>query len=102
MTSNISPASPVGDSNLDRSPAKEKGGPTQQSRPKAESAPAKPESKSTDLRLVIEKDEAGILFVYRLIDPVTGNVVVEIPRNDLKKLGEGPNYTAGSVVSTRA
>lgn len=102
MTSNIQPPLSIGDSNLERHPTQEKGPAVQQSRPKAESAPAKPESKSNDLRLVIEKDEAGILFVYRLIDPVTGSVVVEIPRNELKRLGERANYQAGDVVSTKA
>jgi flagellar protein FlaG len=102
MTGNIQPTPAVVDSNLDRSSTQPQGKPLQQRRTNTESVPSQPESKPSDLRLVIEKDEAGILFVYRLIDPVTGNVVVEIPRNELKKLGEQADYTAGSVVRTKA
>ena len=50
--------------------------------------------------MVIDKDESGLLFIYKLIDPNTGKVVVEIPRHELRKLGESPSYRAGSVVST--
>ncbi|MEO6339893.1 MAG: hypothetical protein ABIO39_07645 [Caulobacteraceae bacterium] len=49
---------------------------------------------------MIDKDETGLLFIYKLIDPDTGNVVIELPRHELRKLGEAPDYRAGSVVST--
>ena len=50
--------------------------------------------------MVIDKDPSGLLFVYKLIDPDTGKVVVELPRHELRKLGEAADYRAGSVVST--
>jgi hypothetical protein len=102
MINNIQANQPVSDSNLERSPQK---GAENQSPPPVAAKEANSTTTSlerSDLRLVIEKDEAGILFVYRLIDPTTGNVVVEIPRKDLRKLGEAPNYRAGSVVRTEA
>ncbi len=52
--------------------------------------------------MVIDRDKSGLVFIYKLIDPETGNVVIEIPRHELCKLGEAPDYRAGSVVSTEA
>ena len=102
MINSIQAPAAVSDSNLERSSEK---GPENQSpptQPAKDPPPAKSSPSNSDLRLVIEKDEAGILFIYRLIDPDTGKVVVEIPREELRKLGEAPNYRAGSVVSTEA
>lgn len=100
MVTNIQPTPTVTDSNLDR--GSEKGRPTKAITPKAtpETPASEPAPARGDLRLVIDKDESGLLFVYKLIDPDTGKVMVEIPRHELRKLGEAPDYKAGSVVST--
>ena len=99
MVTNIQPTPTVSDSNLGR--GSEKGAPAKAPPVKAESdvQPAAAVPSHGDLRLVIDKDESGLLFVYKLVDPNTGNVVVEIPRHELRKLGEAPDYRAGSVVS---
>lgn len=55
-----------------------------------------------DLRLVIERDAEGAYCIYKLIDRATGAVVAVVTREQLAKLAEGEDYTAGSVVSTKA
>jgi len=102
MINNIQPAPAVSDSNLERNAEKGAGNQPAPNQPAKDSPPAEASTSRSDLRLVIEKDQSGILFIYRLIDPDTGNVIVEIPREDLRKLGEAPNYRAGSVVRTEA
>jgi flagellar protein FlaG len=52
-----------------------------------------------DLRLVIEEDEKAGCFVYKTIDWRTGEVVQQLPREQLIKLREAANYAAGAVIS---
>jgi flagellar protein FlaG len=53
-----------------------------------------------DLRLVIEDDQKAGCFVYKTIDWRTGEVVQQLPREELVKLREADNYAAGAVIST--
>jgi flagellar protein FlaG len=53
-----------------------------------------------DLRLVIE-EEAGT-YVYKTVDRRTGDVVAQYPREDILKLREGYDYTAGDVIRAKA
>ncbi len=64
-----------------------------------EAAAAAPE---LDLRLVIEHDEGTGDYIYRLVDRVTGQVVIERPRDEVSELATTPTYAAGTVVSTKA
>jgi flagellar protein FlaG len=57
---------------------------------------------SADLRLVIEDDQKAGCFVYKTVDWRTGEVVQQIPREELVKLREATDYAAGSVISTKA
>jgi hypothetical protein len=70
------------------------------STPAPAAAPSAEENR--DLRLVIEFDKHRNFYVYRLIDRQTGNVINSIPRSEVSKLGESPDYEAGGVVSTSA
>ena len=100
MVTNIQPTSTVSDSNLDR--GSEKGAPVKTpAKVEPEAPPPAATPTRGDLRLVIDKDQSGLLFIYKLVDPDTGDVVVEIPRHELRKLGEAPDYRAGSVVSAK-
>ncbi|HEY1752446.1 MAG TPA: hypothetical protein VGG29_14395 [Caulobacteraceae bacterium] len=66
-------------------------------------APAtRSEANPSDLRLVIEDDKAAGSYVYVTINPVTGKVVSQIPREQLLKLREDPNYKPGSVVDSHS
>ncbi|HEX3917922.1 MAG TPA: hypothetical protein VHW60_11340 [Caulobacteraceae bacterium] len=59
-------------------------------------------NQTADLRLVIEDDKAAGSYVYMTINSVTGEVVAQIPREQLLKMRESPDYTPGSVVNARS
>jgi flagellar protein FlaG len=72
-----------------------------------QSAPAEPASTAAspdpaDLRLVIEDDQAAGCFVYKTIDWRTGEVVQQLPREQLLKLRESDSYLTGDVIKTKA
>lgn len=54
-----------------------------------------------DTRLVIEDDKAAGSYVYVTIDPVTGKVISQIPREQLLRMREASDYTPGSIVNAR-
>jgi flagellar protein FlaG len=55
-----------------------------------------------NLRLVIEDDHAAGCFVYKTVDWRTGEVVQQLPREELVKLREANAYLAGDVIRTEA
>jgi flagellar protein FlaG len=55
-----------------------------------------------DLRLVIEEDQASGSFIYRTVNSLTGEVVQELPREEVLRLGEDERYVAGGLVRTKA
>lgn len=61
-----------------------------------------PEDDPADFRLVIEEDKAAGSFVYKTIDRRTGEVVSQLPREQILRLREAFNYVAGDVIKTRA
>jgi len=60
------------------------------------------EPATADLRLVIEDDKAAGSYVYMTINPVTGEVVSQVPREQLLKMRENPDYTPGSIFDSRS
>ena len=75
----------------------------QTSAPPAQSERA--EAKGPDpveMRLVIEVDQASGSFVYKTINRLTGEVILQLPRAEVLKMREGPQYEAGSVIRTKA
>jgi flagellar protein FlaG len=54
-----------------------------------------------DLRLVIEDDEVAGSYVYKTIDRRTGKVVQQYPREQILKLREASDYTAGAVIKAK-
>lgn len=56
---------------------------------------------AADLRLVIEEDEATGAFVYKTLDRRTGEVVQQLPREDVLRLKSSDEYEPGRVVDTR-
>jgi len=53
-----------------------------------------------DLRLVIEEDRASGLFIYKTIDRRTGDVVLQLPREEVVRMHEAERYEAGSLIKT--
>ena len=67
----------------------------------ASQGPPEPIDTQADLRLVIEDDKAAGSYVYITVDPVTGKVVSQVPREELLRMREAAGYKPGSIVSTR-
>jgi flagellar protein FlaG len=55
-----------------------------------------------DLRLIIEEDQASGACIYKTVNRRTGEVILQLPREDILKLGEGAEYVAGGVIRTKA
>lgn len=55
-----------------------------------------------DMRLVIEEDKASNSYVYKTINRLTGEVIQQLPREDVLQLREQLDYEAGDVVRAKA
>jgi flagellar protein FlaG len=64
-------------------------------------APVPAASPEPDLRLVIEEGQAGS-FVYKTIDRRTGEVVLQLPREEVLRMRDAEAYVAGTVIATQA
>ncbi|MFN3353237.1 MAG: hypothetical protein ACK4Z5_06495 [Brevundimonas sp.] len=53
-------------------------------------------------RLVIEEGPSPGAFIYKALDPVTGEVIRQLPREELLRLMGDQRTPAGSVIDTRA
>ncbi|MBI5940155.1 MAG: hypothetical protein HY859_06990 [Caulobacterales bacterium] len=53
---------------------------------------------NADLRLVIEEDQVSGTFVYKTLDRRTGEVVKQLPREEVVRLKETPDYEPGDVI----
>jgi flagellar protein FlaG len=65
-------------------------------------APALPIDDQPDLRLVIEEDKAAGSYVYKTVDPRTGQVISQIPREELLRMREADSYQPGSVIDSHS
>jgi flagellar protein FlaG len=65
-------------------------------------APADPAGDLVDLRLIIEEDKASGTYVYKTVNRVTGEVILQLPREAILKMREESDYAAGVVVRTKA
>jgi flagellar protein FlaG len=54
-----------------------------------------------DLRLIIEEDHAGG-YVYKIVDRKTGEIVQQLPRDEVLRMREHLDYQAGGVIRTKA
>jgi len=66
------------------------------------SAPAAPSQDPVDLRLVIEEDKASGSYVYKTVNRLTGEVLMQFPRDAVLKMHERLDYQAGAVIRTKA
>jgi flagellar protein FlaG len=53
-------------------------------------------------RLLIDQDKVTGVFVYRIVDSQTGNLLAEIPNEQIANLKNADDYVSGSVISTSA
>lgn len=73
--------------------------------PAAAPAPSKappPASRDSEQRLVIDQDPTTGSFVYKTVDRVTGEVLSQLPREEVLRLRDDPAYRAGAVIATVA
>lgn len=56
---------------------------------------------AADLRLVIEEDRASGLFIYKTIDRRTGDVVQQLPREEVVRMHQAEDYTAGAIIKAK-
>ena len=61
-----------------------------------------PSQDPVDLRLVIEEDEASGSYVYKTVNRLTGEVLLQFPRDDVLRMRERLDYQAGAVIRTKA
>lgn len=54
-----------------------------------------------DLRLVIEEDHASGLYIYKTIDRRTGDVVLQLPREEVVRMYASHNYAAGAIIKAK-
>lgn len=64
--------------------------------------PLKPRVDQANLRLVIEQDPDSGSFVYKTINRETGEVVLQLPRDELLRLRDHVDYHPGVVVDDQA
>ena len=55
-----------------------------------------------DMRLVIEEDKASGSYVYKTVNRLTGEVVQQLPREQVLQLRDQMDYVAGHVVRAKA
>jgi flagellar protein FlaG len=55
-----------------------------------------------DLRLIIEEDEASGSYVYKTVNRLTGEVLLQFPRDDVLRMRERLDYEAGAVIRAKA
>lgn len=59
-------------------------------------------SDQADVRLVIEEDGHSGSYIYKTLDRRTGEVLGQYPREQILRLREDENYSAGTVIDARA
>lgn len=57
---------------------------------------------TADLRLVIEEDEKSGAIVYKTLDRRTGEVVRQLPREEVLRLKDDPAYGPGDFVDSKS
>jgi flagellar protein FlaG len=65
------------------------------------SAAAQAQNDVADLRLVIEEDKPSGLFIYKTIDRRTGDVVSQLPREEVVRMHASQAYAAGAIITTK-
>ena len=76
--------------------------------PEPQAQPVKPvepppvQSESSDLGLIIQEAGQSGHYIYTVVDRRTGKIVSQLPREELLRMRDQPNYAAGSVFDSKA
>jgi flagellar protein FlaG len=68
----------------------------------SQSRSAEEAERAARYRLVIEEGARTGTFVYKTLDRVTGEVVRQLPREQIVKMLEAGEYASGAVIDTNA
>lgn len=68
----------------------------------SQSRAAQDAERAARYRLVIEEGSRPGAFVYKTLDRVTGEVVRQLPREQIVKMMEAGEYASGAVIDTSA
>jgi flagellar protein FlaG len=68
--------------------------------PASESEAEKSGNDSQQRLVISEGAETGV-YVYTILDRATGQVLVQIPREEVVRIAARPDYTAGQVIDTK-
>ena len=69
---------------------------------RAPASRAAPAPDTVDMRLVIEEDKASNSYVYKTVNRLTGEVIQQLPREQVLQLREQLDYEAGDMVRAKA
>lgn len=58
-------------------------------------------SNESSQRLVISEGAQTGVYVYTILDRTTGQVLVQIPREEVVRISSRPGYAAGQVINTK-
>jgi hypothetical protein len=97
MAENVASIPPVGVFVSDA--ADNASAPRPQQPPQTEVAKVVERSEANKYRLTIETSEDG-RFVYTVSDPVTGQVVLKLPRDVVQDFAKDPDYRGGNLLKT--
>ncbi|MFI4933099.1 MAG: hypothetical protein ACHP7N_00615 [Caulobacterales bacterium] len=65
-------------------------------------ADSTPLDDQADLRLVIEEDKAAGSYIYKTVDPRTGKVISQVPREQVLQMRDAPVYSPGTVIDSHS
>src|ERR1700761_4502110 len=68
----------------------------------ASSASQAPGGAASNQRLIIKEGAQAGVLIYTVLDRTSGEIVVQIPREMVIKLGSRDDYSAGQIISTEA
>lgn len=66
-----------------------------------DSRPSEDAERIARYRLVIEQGAAKGAFIYKILDRETGEVIRQLPREEVARLGGRTDYAAGAVIDTQ-
>ena len=69
---------------------------------KADAASKTPSPLAVPTRLMIEEIGNTGRFIYKVLNPLTGEVIMQLPREQVVKLSEADDYMSGTMLDTQA
>ena len=95
----MSTTAPLSGSPAEPTPTSTTSAPVAAASGSSQASSSTPIDSQADLRLVIEDDKAAGSYVYKTINPITGQVVSQVPREELLRMREADDYKPGSVIN---